>query len=552
MSIAELNVVLLVSAVVLLVAVLAVRWATSAGLPTLLVFLALGLVLGENGLGLQFDDPQLTQVLGFVALAIILAEGGLSTRWSDIRPALGFAVVLSTVGVAVSVAVTAAVAHFALGWDWRLAILVGAVVSSTDAAAVFSLLRRFPLRGRLRSALEAESGMNDPPVVILVTLVVSDAWEQTGVLASLGMMAYQLVCGTAVGLVVAWAGHWMLNRSALPVSGLYPAAILGLALLAFGGAGALGASGFLAAYVCGLWLGNARLPHHNASLGFAESTAWLAQIGLFILLGLLATPSELPGALVPALVIGTALLLLARPASVLVSSVGLRMPRRRPGGRRGPLGRIPRPRLRIAPREQAFLSWAGLRGAVPIVLATIPWAMRMPGAEQIFEIVFVLVVIFTLIQGPLLPWMARRLGVADDGAGREINVDAAPLEERHADLLTIDVGDRCDLARTRIKNMGLPSGALVTLLIRKQVGQIPTGDTELAPGDRIVVISTADLRPAVEKRLQELLREDEEDIPADRAGDEAAEHDRLPPEEDAAGREYHEDHPPAPEGSGRP
>lgn len=504
MTIESLNILLLGATLVLMVAVLAVRWATSAGLPTLLVFLALGVILGEEGVGLRFDDPELMQVLGFLALAVILAEGGLSTRWSDVRPSIPFAVTLSTIGVAVSVAVTAVVVHLVLGVDWRIAVLVGAVVSSTDAAAVFSILRRFPLRGRVRSALEAESGLNDPPVVILVTLVVSDAWAQPGILAPLGSFVYQLLGGAVVGLLIAWAGQWMLNRSALPVAGLYPAATLGLPLLAFGGAGALGASGFLAAYLCGLWLGNAPLPHRNATLGFAESTAWLAQISLFILLGMLATPAQLPEVILPALVIGTTLLLLARPASVFVSSIGLRMQPPREGRRPDTWLLRPRPRLRVSSREQAFLSWAGLRGAVPIVLATIPEAVGLPGAEELFDIVFVLVVIFTLIQGPPLPWIARRLGLSDEDAAREINVDSAPLEERHADLLTVDVREHSRLAGTRVRELGMPPGSLVTLLIRGRISRVPTADTRLTPGDRILIISTHTVRPAVEERLREL------------------------------------------------
>ncbi|MDS1271942.1 potassium/proton antiporter [Lipingzhangella sp. LS1_29] len=513
MSADLLNYVLLGSMLVLLAGVLAVRLATRAGLPALLAFLGLGLALGEGGLGIRFDDPELMQVLGFTALAIILAEGGLSTKWSDIRPALPFALLLSTVGVGVSVTVTAIVGHYALGLDWRIAILVGAVVSSTDAAAVFSILRYLPLRARVRSALEAESGLNDPPVVILVTLVVSDIWAQTGILAAAGEALYQLIGGAVLGIIVGITGQWLLNRSALPTSGLYPAATCGLPLLAFGGSGVLGASGFLAAYVCGLWLGNAPLPHRNATLGFAEGVAWLAQIALFTLLGMLASPSELPGALVPALVIGAALTLLARPASVMVSAVSLRMTHLRLPGLRGrPPSRIPvcRPCWRVPLREQAFLSWAGLRGAVPIVLATIPQSEDVAGAAGLFDIVFVLVVIFTLLQGPTLPWIARRLGVSDEGSTQEVNVDSAPIEERQADLLTVNVSRRCDLAGRRVQDLGLPPGALVTLLVRDEISHVPSGETELAPGDRIMVITTHTVLPQVEERLRDLTDPDKE------------------------------------------
>ncbi|AEF41087.1 potassium/proton antiporter [Hoyosella subflava] len=414
----QLNIALLGAMLILLIGAVAVTFATRIGLPALLAFLGLGLIIGEDGLGIEFDDKNLAQVLGFLALAVILAEGGLSTRWSEIRPALPFALLLSTVGVGISVAVVAVVIRFALGVDWQVAVLIGAIVSSTDAAAVFSILRRFPLHARVRSALEAESGLNDPPVVILVVIVVSGAWADTGLVGSVAMFTYQLIAGALVALVIATLGGWLLRRIAVPEPGLYPAAMFGLPLLAFGAAGALGASGFLAAYVAGLLLCNAQLPHRRHTLNFAHGVAWVAQITLFVMLGLLATPRDLPAAVAPALIIGGALLLLARPASVLVTSAA--MISVRPSGADGqtPSSRRRTLQWQLPLREQAFLSWAGLRGAVPIVLATIPQAQGIPGTENLFDIVLVLVVIFTLIQGPTLPAAARWLGVAVEPGGK--------------------------------------------------------------------------------------------------------------------------------------
>jgi cell volume regulation protein A len=317
----QLYLVLLGGSVLLLVAAGAVRMSVRTGLPSLLLYLAIGLAIGDAGLGIRFDDFNLTQQLGLIALAIILAEGGLSTRWPVIRPAVPVALVLATAGVATSVAVMAAGAHWILGLDVRTAVLLGAIVSSTDAAAVFSVLRRLPLRPRLRATLEAESSFNDPPVIILVTLVASDAWFETSIPVAFGLIGYQLVLGAAIGLAVGWTGAWLLARSALPAAGLYPLSTLALTLLAFAAASLAQASGFLAVYLAGLWLGNARLPHRRATLSFADGLAWLAQIGLFVLLGLLASPARLPGELLPAVVAGAVLTLLARPLSVLVSSI---------------------------------------------------------------------------------------------------------------------------------------------------------------------------------------------------------------------------------------
>ena len=484
MSAADLNVVVLVATLVLLAGVAAVRISTRAGLPSLLLYLAIGLALGESGLGLGFEDPNLTLILGSLALAIILAEGGFTTHWPVVRPVAGLALTLATVGVAISVGITATLAHLLLDVDLRTALLLGAVVSSTDAAAVFSVLRQLPIQRRLRAALEAESGFNDPPVIILVTVVTSDAWGQSGAWSIGSAMLVQLVVGAAVGLVVALGGQWVLARSALPSAGLYPLATLAIAMLAFAVAGVAGGSPFLAVYVAGLWLGNATLPHRNATKGFAEGVAWLAQIGLFVMLGLLASPSRLHEALLPALIVGASLLLVARPVSVLLCATPFRVPL----------------------KQQAFMSWAGLRGAVPIVLATIPITVGIPSAERIFDVVFLLVVVFTLVQGPTLPFAARRLGVEEDGTTREVTIDASPLEDHDASLLQFAVPERSRLHGVAVFELRLPGDALVTLVTRGGEIFVPTADTVLRSGDQLLIVTPDRGRAATERRLQAVSR----------------------------------------------
>ncbi|MGH8966118.1 MAG: potassium/proton antiporter, partial [Actinomycetes bacterium] len=289
----QLDSVLLIGAVVLLGAILAVRLSVGVGLPSLLAYLMMGVLLGEAGLGIQFDDANIAHALGFAALVVILAEGGLTTQWHEIRPSMRFGVALATIGVAVSVTVVAVGAHFLLGIDWRLAILLGAVTSPTDAAAVFSVLRRVPLPRRLTGVLEAESGLNDAPTVLLVTLVSTNAALDQGVLGFAGIVFYELALGVLVGLAVGFGGGWVMRRVALPASGLYPIAVLTLAVLAYAGSAALHASGFAAVYVAALVLGNSELPHRAATRSFAEGVAWLAQIGLFVMLGLLASPGRI-------------------------------------------------------------------------------------------------------------------------------------------------------------------------------------------------------------------------------------------------------------------
>jgi cell volume regulation protein A len=478
------DLVLLLGAAVLLVAVAAVRLSTRLGLPSLLVYLLLGVVVGEAGLGIRFDDAELTRTLGFCALIVIIAEGGLTARWSTLRPVLAVSATLSTLGVLVSVAVVGVVVHVALGLDWRIALLYGAVLSSTDAAAVFSTLRRLRLPPRLVATLEAESGMNDAPVVLLVVLLSSADggghpwwWEAL-------IVTYELAVGAAIGYAVGVAGRWLLRHAALPSAGLYPIAAVGLTVLAYAAGAVAHASGFLAVYVAGVVLGNARLPHRRAILGFADGLAWLAQIGLFVLLGLLASPARLGAAVLPALVVGTALMLLARPLSVAVSATA----------------------FRVGWRDQAFLSWAGLRGAVPIVLATIPLSERVPEAVGLFDAVFVLVVVFTLVQGGTLAPVARLLGVTAPAEAAEIHVETAPLDRMQADLLQLEVPSGSRLAGVHVGELRLPVGASVTLVLRDGAGFVPNPDTRLRVGDNLLIVATAQARDAAERRLRAVSR----------------------------------------------
>ncbi len=477
---ADLNVVLLVVAGIVLAAVLAVRLSSRLGLPSLLLYLAIGLAIGESGLGLRFEDAELTQVLGTIALAVILAEGGFTTDLRVIRPVVPLATLLATLGVAVSVTVTTTLVLLTLDVDLRTAVLLGAVASSTDAAAVFAALRNLPVRSRLRATVEAESGFNDPPVIILVTVVTSSAWTEASPWGIAGLMVFQLVVGVGAGMLVARLGVVLLARAALPASGLYPIATLAIAFLAFAVAGAVGGSALMAIYVAGLVLGNAALPHRGVTEGFVEGWAWLAQIGLFILLGLLASPGRLAEALPYALVVGCALTLVARPLSVVVCSVPFRVPW----------------------REQAFISWAGLRGAVPIVLATIPMSTGLPAASRIFDVVFLLVVVFTLVQGPTLPWVAQRLGASREDSPRSISIESAPLDQIDATLLQFSVPPDSRLAGVEVGELRLPPGAAVSLVLRDGVVFAPDPTTMLVAGDHVLLAAARDDRAAIEERLR--------------------------------------------------
>ncbi|HET6153412.1 MAG TPA: potassium/proton antiporter [Marmoricola sp.] len=470
---------LLAGTAVLLVAILAVRASSKAGLPSLLLYLLIGVGIGESGLGVSFSDAELANALGFAALVVILAEGGLTTKWSDMRPVVRLGLSLATLGVAVSVGVVAVVAHLLLGMSWQLAVLLGALTSPTDAAAVFSVLRRVPLPRRLNSTLEAESGLNDAPTVVLVTLVSASGHHSVAGFA--GHVALELVVGVVGGLVIGFGGAWLLRRAALPSSGLYPLAVLAFTVLAYAATATAHGSGFAAVYVAALVLGNSELPHRAATRSFAEGMAWLAQIGLFVMLGLLVTPSRISLSTVGlAIVAGLVLTFVARPLSVLVAAVVQPMPL----------------------RELGFISWAGLRGAVPIVLATIPLSAGVHDATRLFDIVFVMVVIYTLLTAPTLPLVARVLKVARRSEPRDLDVEAAPLERIAADLLMVTISPKSLMHGVEVAELRLPKGSSVSLIVRDGTTMVPQDRTVLRRGDELLVVTARKDRESTEVRLR--------------------------------------------------
>ncbi|WP_144121070.1 potassium/proton antiporter [Catellatospora sichuanensis] len=484
MTLAALYVLLAVGAGVVLISVGAAKLAARLGMPVLLAFLCVGLLLGQDVAGVPFDDAALAQALGLAALALILVEGGLTTTFSDIRTVLAPASALSTIGVLVSVAVTAAAARLLLQIDWQIALLLGAIVSSTDAAAVFSVLRTVPLPRQLSGLIEAESGLNDAPTFLLVAALSTTTLPHLSPLPLAVSMLVQLIAGGLIGIAVGAAAARLLRRLTLPASGLHPIATVASGILAFAVAGLAQTSGFLAAYLAGLVLGNAGLPHRRVTRSVAQGLGWIAQIGLFVMLGLLATPTELPSAIVPALVIGTALLLLARPASVAVSLTPFRVPW----------------------REQVFLSWAGLRGAVPVVLATVPVVAAAPGSDQVFNIVFVLVVVFTIIQAPTLPTLARLLRLTPPHIGLDLQVELAPLDTMDADLIHVTIEPGSRLHGVYLTELRLPPPAAATLIVRGDDTFVPDAHTRLHTGDELVVLTTPHVREATEQRLRAVAR----------------------------------------------
>ncbi len=466
-----------IASLVLLLSVIAVRLSRRFGTPTLLLYLGIGTVLGIDSLGIDLDNTLLTEHLGFVALVFILAEGGLTTRWENVRPALGLGISLATVSVVVSIAVAGTGVFLLMGFDWRTALLWGAVLSSTDAAAVFSVLRGVGVKPRLSAALELESGLNDAPVVIAVVLLAGTT-EITWLDPLL--VVYELVAGAIIGAAIGFGGAWVMRREALPAAGLYPLATIAL----IGGAYAVGvfthASGFLACYVAAVILGNARVPHRSATLSFAEGLGWVAQIGLFVMLGLYVDPTTLLPALVPGLLIGLWVLLVARPLSVVAAALPFRLPW----------------------QEQVFLSWSGLRGAVPIVLAMIPLMNGVEYSNLLLDVIVVVVVTCTLLQGTTLPWVARTLGVVQSGQAFEVQLEAAPLDEMNAHVLQVTIPEKSRMHGVYISQLRLPVPATISLLMRNGEPVHLNPNIRLQSGDQLLIVAPEPVRAATERRLR--------------------------------------------------
>lgn len=463
---------LLVTGVLLLVSVLASRTSGRLGVPVALLFLAIGLAAGEEGLlNIRFDDYALAFRVGTVALVLILFDGGLQTNAGTIRGVLLPAGVLATVGVAATAGVTAVGAR-ALGLEWHDALLLGSIVSSTDAAAVFGVLRNAGVRVRPRTAqlVELESGGNDPVAVILTlaatsAIVTGGGWGPMMVADALLQLAVGLVGGLAVGI----GGRRLLRRAHLQAAGLYPVLTLGLAALSFGVPTLLHGSGFLAVYVTGIVLGSARLPYVNGIRRVHDSIAWFSQVAMFLMLGLLALPSRLVAVAGPGLALGLFLAFFARPAVAMPLLMALRVPW----------------------REALFVSWVGLRGAVPIILATFPVLAQVGGATTIFHIVFFIVVVSTLVQGTTLGVAARKLGMDEPGPPPPPAVlEILSREDLSGELLSFYVEPASAVAGSTIADLPFPEGSSVMLVVRERQLLAPRGPTVLEPGDHVYVIAS--------------------------------------------------------------
>ena len=468
---------LLIVGAVLAASIVVGLGASRAGVPVLVAFLALGMLLGSDGPGnVAFDDAKLAREVGIVCLVAILYEGGLSTSWRRMRHVAVPAALLGTIGIAVTALLTGVAAHTLFDLDWPASVLLGSVVASTDAAAVFATLRHTHISRRLARTLEGETGLNDPTAIALTIGLITWIQDPTFRLDDLlFLLVRQLGIGLVIGILLGLVAGRVFANLPESVGSFAPVASVSAAALSFGIADVLGGSGFLAVYLVGLAVGSTPSRHRGQLVGFHESLAFLAQVTMFVVLGLLVFPSDLPAVMVSGFVLALLLALVVRPVAVWASTAF----------------------SDFTARERMFLGWAGLRGAVPIVLGTFVLSAGVAHGETIFNAVFFVVLVSALLQGTALERVATALGLQEAPAPmvtQPLRVDdASPL-----DLVEFDVSGTDAIAGAAIRELGLPRSALVAVVARGPITIPPRGSTRIEAGDRLYVLIPEGARAALE------------------------------------------------------
>ncbi len=473
--------ILLVGSLLLFVSIVAGKTSYRFGVPVLLLFLTIGMLAGADGIGgIYFDDPQIAQFIGIVALNFILFSGGLDTNWSSVKPILREGIVLSTVGVLLTALTLGGFVYFITDFTIYESMLLGSIVSSTDAAAVFSILRSksLALKKNLRPTLELESGSNDPMAYVLtisfLTLVVN---QDQSLISILPMFLLQMSLGAVAGFAFGKLSKIIINRIKLDFEGLYPVLVIALMFVTFSATDFFGGNGFLAIYICAVYLGNQDLIHKKTIIKMYDGLAWLMQIVLFLTLGLLVFPSEIIPFMGVGLLISLFLILVARPVSVFISLIFFKMKLRR----------------------RFYVSWVGLRGAVPIVFATYPLLAGIEKADMIFNIVFFISVTSVLIQGTTLSIVAKWLKVALPVQAKTLSSTELLLAENPKRLLReIQVSEQSTAINKELVNLKIPDEVFIALIKRDGKYLMPHGDTKIEVNDILTILADK------EKTIQEV------------------------------------------------
>lgn len=475
---------ILVTGVLLLLGIASSKISARLGVPVLVLFLLLGMLAGSEGLGgLEFENYPLAHAIGTLALAMILFDGGLSTSMSAIRIAWKPSVLLATWGVLVTAVITGLAATWILNISLLEGLLLGSIVGSTDAAAVFSVLRSggVSLPKRIAAVLEVESASNDPMAIFMTIGCIEVLLGKVAIGPGLlGLFASQMVIGSVCGAIGGYAAVWVVNRIELGASGMYPVLVTAFGLLTFGSAAQLGGSGFLAVYLAGVIVGNQPLVFQRGILLFHDAIAWLSQIVMFVVLGLLCFPSRLMNVAGQALLISVVLIFIARPIAVMLSAFPFRFTR----------------------KELVFMSWVGLKGAVPITLATFPLMLSTPErplpASLLFDVVFFIVVVSAVIQGTSLTPVARWLGLERPRDPEPpVTLEINSLRHVHGEIVDYAIGEHSRAAGRMVKDLALPEGAVIALIARGEQIVPPQGNTCINPGDHVVLVLQLGIQPLV-------------------------------------------------------
>lgn len=473
--------ILLIGSFLFFVSMLVGKAGHKFGVPVLLLFLFVGMVFGGDGFGLNFENIQIAQTIGTVSLTMILFSGGLDTRFSEIKPVIKPGVILATLGVLMTAAITGIFTwwlsdqfYAGMGVGLLTAMLLASTVSSTDSASVFGILRSkgLVLKNNLRPLLELESGSNDPMAYMLTITfisIINSGGHPNYWMVGLTILI-QLTIGTLLGYLLGRLAVVIINRIRMDNISLYPVLLLILGIFIFSVTFYLKGNGYLAVYIAGLVIGNSRFAHKRTSMNFMDGFAWMSQILLFLTLGLLVNPSELVPVLIPGVIIALFMIFIARPLTVFLCLVPFR---------------------KISFRDKAYISWVGLRGAVPIIFAILPLAADVPGARTVFNIVFVITIVSLLYQGTTLPVVARWLGLADKpNKYRSFeDFDVEFSEEIKSAMTEILITEETLKHGKNLMEMPLPDKTLAVMIKRENKFFVPTGQTELYSGDKLLVIS---------------------------------------------------------------
>lgn len=487
--------IILITGILLLLGIISSKFSSRFGVPVLVLFLLLGMLAGSEGVGrIEFEDYRLAHAIGSLALALILFDGGLSTSLSGIRLVWKHSAVLATFGVLITSLITGVFAAWILELSLLQGLLLGSIIGSTDAAAVFAVLRSggVALPERLQATLEVESGSNDPMAIFLTIGCIQLLTGQMELGPDLiWLFLKQMVIGGVVGLAGGRIAVWSVNRINLEIGGLYPVLAGAFAFLIFGVAARFEGSGFLAVYLAGIVIGNSRLVYKRGILMFHDALAWLAQITMFVVLGLLSFPSRLWAVAGHGLLITVVLCLVARPVAVGLSLVP----------------------FRFNLRELTFLSWVGLKGAVPITLATFPLLYAVPQASLLFDVVFFVVVVSAVVQGWSLPLVARTLGLALPAQPPPpVSLELSSLRHMEGDIVDYTIGADSRAAGRLVQELALPEGVVIAIIAREQRLIPPQGRTRIEPDDHVIVVLQPEVRPLVNRIFSR--GDDQEQLPS--------------------------------------